>query len=301
MSPHSADQNRPDIAIVGMSGRFPGAHNVEEFWQALNEYRGGSPLLTPVVAPVAAPHTEPPQEVALAAVGQGPVTVVTRPVKNNKRRGAFLLLFTALVLLALVGGLVLGSTHLFSPASSNHPSSTATSATGKKATATSAPRPSATTKPDATSAPATQPTTPPATAGPVSTPPPTTAPAPTGYPTLANSYSGTVNDQITNPATQGNLTLSRISQNNPNISGHADITGNLQGSGNFTGQITTGGAISFLLQSNQVSAPLFFQGQISSSGSMSGTYCSYRNNVCDSTAGGYGTWQVSSAQASSSS
>jgi len=275
--------------------------NVEEFWQALNEYRGGSPLLTPVVAPVAAPHTEPPQEVALAAVGQGPVTVVTRPVKNNKRRGAFLLLFTALVLLALVGGLVLGSTHLFSPAPSNHPSSTVTSATGKKATATSAPRPAATVKPAATSAPATQPTTPPATAGPASTPPATTAPAPTGYPTLAKSYSGTVSDQITNPATQGNLTLSRISQNNPNISGHADITGNLQGSGNFTGQITTGGAISFLLQSNQVSAPLFFQGQISSSGSMSGTYCSYVNNVCDSNAGGYGTWQVSSAQVSSSS
>jgi eukaryotic-like serine/threonine-protein kinase len=110
-----------------------------------------------------------------------------------------------------------------------------------------------------------------------------------------------VSDQITNPATQGNLTLSRISQNNPNISGHADITGNLLGSGNFTGQITTGGAISFLVQSNQVSAPLFFQGQINSSGSMSGTYCSYKNNVCDTGAGGYGTWQVSSAQASSSS
>lgn len=274
--------------------------SVEEFWQALNEYRGGSPLLTPVVAPVAAPRTEPPQEVALAAIGQGPVTVVTRPVKSNRRRGAFLLLFTALVLLALVGGLVLGSTHLFSPAPSNHPSSTATSATGKKATATSAPRPSATTKPAATAAPATQPTTPPTPARPASTPPATNAPAPTGYPTLANTYSGTANDQITNPPTQGNLTLSQISQHNPNITGYADITGNLQGSGNFSGQVTTGNRISFLVESFGGNPPLFFQGQISSN-SISGTYCSYVNNACNYSAGGYGSWQVSSAQVSSSS
>ncbi len=275
--------------------------SVEEFWQALNAYRGGSPLLTPVAAPVAAPRTEPPQKVALAAIGQEPVTVVTRPMKNNRRRGAFLLLFTALVLLALVGGLLLGSTHLFSSAPSNHPSGTATSVAGKKATATSATRPSATAKPTAkpaaTSAPA---TTPPSTAGPVSTPPATTAPAPAGYPALASSYSGTVYDQITNPATQGNMTLSQISQHNPNITGYATITG-LQGSGSFSGQVTTSNRISFLVESFAGHAPLFFQGQIDSSGGMSGTYCSYVNNACDTGAGGYGTWKVSSAQVSSSS
>ncbi|HEV2653353.1 MAG TPA: protein kinase [Ktedonobacteraceae bacterium] len=277
--------------------------SVEEFWQALNEYHGGSPLLIPVVAPVATPRTEPPQAVALAAIGQEPVTVVTRPMKNNKRRGAFLMLFTALVLFALVGGLVLGSTHLFSPAPSNHPSSTATSATGKKAIATPRPsataKPTATAKPIATKAPATQATTPPVPAGPVSTPPATTAPAPSGYPTLANSYSGTVNDQITSPATQGSLTLAQISQTNPNISGYATITG-LQGSGNFSGQVTTGNHISFLVESFAGHPPLFFQGQISSN-SISGTYCSYVNNACNYNAGGYGSWQVSSNQVSSSS
>ncbi len=299
-APQSASDAIQRAMAINSGDRFT---SVEEFWQALNEYRGGSPLLTPVAAPVAAPRTEPPQEVALAAIGQEPVTVVTRPMKNNRRRGAFLLLFTALVLLALVGGLALGSTHLFSPTPSNHSSGTATSVAGKKTTATTTPRSSATAKPTAkpTTVPATQPTTPPAPARPASTPPATTAPAPAGYPTLANSYSGTVSDQITNPATQGNLTLSRIGQNNPKITGYANITGNLLGSGNFTGQITTAGGISFLVQSNQVSAPLFFQGQINSSGGMSGTYCSYVNNACDSGAGGYGTWQASSAQVSSSS
>ncbi len=266
--------------------------SVEEFWQALNDYRGGSSPLTPVAvaAPIAVPRTDAQQKAVLAVLEQKPVTVVTRPIKNNRRRGALLLLFTAVALIALVGGLVLGNTHLFSSNSSNHPSGTATSVASTKATATPTARATATAR--ATTIPTAQSTIPPATVAPASTPPSTTAPAPAGYPTLAASYSGTVTDQLTNPSTEGNLALSGINQNNPNISGYADITGNLQGSGNFTGQITTGGGISFLVKSTTVSAPLFFKGQISSSGSMSGTYCSYKNNVCDLNAGGYGTWQA---------
>ncbi len=306
--PQSASDAIQKAMAIHDGDRFA---SVEEFWQALNEYRGGSPLPAPVVASIAAPSAEPPvvtspvaapidapsaespQEAAFAAIEQEPVTVVTRPMKNNRRRGALLLLFTALVLLALVGGLALGSSRLFSPVTSKHPSGTATSAASTKATAT--PRPSATatptTQPAAT--PTTQPTAPPPTVGPTSTPLPTAASA--GYPTLASNYSGTVTDQITSPPIQGNLALSGINQNNPKISGYADITGNLQGSGNFTGQVTTSNRISFLVAGYTGHAPLFFQGQISASGSISGTYCSYKNNVCDSSAGGYGIWQASPA------
>ncbi len=295
--PRSVSDAIQRAMAINSADRFA---SVEEFWQALNEYYGGSPLLTPVAAPISAPQAGLHQEAALAAMEQEPVTVVTTPMKRNNRRGAFLLLFTALALLALVGGLLLGNAHLLSSnASNNHPSSAHTAVAGKKATATSTLRLTATAGPTAT--PTSQPTTPPATAGPTSTPPPTTTPASGGYPTLVNNYNGTVTDQITNPATQGNLTLSQINQNNGNISGYADITGNLQGSGNFSGQVTTSKNISFLVQGYQGHAPLYFQGRISSSGGISGTYCSYKNNVCDSSAGGYGAWQVSPAQAAGSS
>ncbi|WP_165243215.1 type I polyketide synthase [Corynebacterium lizhenjunii] len=37
----SADQ-QPDIAIIGMAGRFPGAANTEQFWEMLSSYRTGT-------------------------------------------------------------------------------------------------------------------------------------------------------------------------------------------------------------------------------------------------------------------
>ncbi len=261
--------------------------SVEEFWQALSPYRSGKSM-PPVPIAVPDPVTGEPQQGAFAAIGQEAVTVVTRPVRDNKRRGVIVLLFTLLMLVALIGGLVMGRSFLAAPG--NHVQ--VTTVAGKKvattpagvsrptATPTHASRPTATPVPTATTAPA---------------PTATTAPVPPvsgGIPSLAGSYSGSVTDQITTPSISAGLTLSQVTQNNTNISGYAAISSPLLGGNNFTGTVASGGGISFLVDSVAGNLPLYFNGQIASNGSMSGYYCSYRNGACDRASGGYGVWSA---------
>ncbi|HEY5005533.1 MAG TPA: protein kinase [Ktedonobacteraceae bacterium] len=272
--------------------------SVEEFWQELNLYQSDrSMAAAPVVVPD--PSTGEPQYAALAAIEQEPVTVVTRPVRNTRRRGAIFLLFTSLLLLALVGGLVIGKSFFAPPGTHAQPSTTTPVVAGKKAaTSPQASRPTATPRP-----------TPRPTATPVPThipptqvPPTPVPPASGGIPVLAGSYSGTVTDQINGSSTSAALTLSPLRQSNTTISGYAAISSPLQGSNNFAGTVTANGAISFLVDGTGGHLPLYFYGQVTSSrGNISGNYCSYSNGACDNAAGGYGVWYVASTGPAASS
>lgn len=260
--------------------------SVDEFWQVLSAY--GDPS-TPIVA--SASSTGEPQQAAFAAIAQEPVTVVTRPMRDNRRRGAIFLLFISLVLFALVGGLFIGKSFLAPPATHPQPSTTTTTVAHKKSspvpthTPISTPKPTHTSRPTATPNPTSAPPTP---VPPVQVPPPVSG----GVPSLAGSYSGTVTDQIGGSSTSAALTLSPMNQSNTNISGYATISGSLQGSNNFTGTVAVSGTISFLVAGVGGHLPLYFSGQIASDRSISGSYCSYSNGACDNAAGGYGVWHV---------
>ncbi len=260
--------------------------SVEEFWQALSPYTSGKPALAVASDPV----TGEPQQGALAAIEQGPVTVVTRPMGNDRRRGAIVLLFTSLMLLALVGGLVMGKSFFTAAGNHTQTSTKVTPVASKQATKapTQAPRPTAT----ATTAP--RPTVTPVPAATTAPPPTQAPPASAGLPSLSGLYNGTVTDTIGGGSIQANLTLSSIVQRTTNISGYAAISSPLQGSNNFTGTVASGGSISFFVASTDGHLPLYFNGQIASDKSMSGTYCSYSNGACDNNAGGYGVWYAAS-------
>jgi eukaryotic-like serine/threonine-protein kinase len=258
--------------------------SVEEFWRALSAYGGA----TPVPSVVPDPSTGEPQQAAFAAIAQEPVTVVTRPVRDNKRRGAIFLLFIALILFALIGGLFIGKSFLATPGTHLRPSTTVTTVVHKKSSPVPTQTPMPTAKPTHTARP---------TATPIPTPVPATPVPPVsgGVPSLAGSYSGTVTDQIGGSSTSADLTLSPMNQSNTTINGYATISGSLVGSNNFAGTVTANGTISFLVTGAGGHLPLYFYGQVTSSGgSLSGNYCSYRNDTCDDVDGGYGVWQVNS-------
>jgi hypothetical protein len=291
--PYSISGAIQKAMAINSADRFA---SVEEFWQALSPYQGNRPVAAvPVVVPD--PSSGGPQQAALAAIEQEPVTVVTRPVRNGRRRGAIFLLFTSLLLLALVGGLVMGKSFFATSGTHAQPSTTTPVVAGKKAT------------PQATQSVATPRPTPRPTARPVPTPVPPTPVPPTqvppvsgGIPALAGSYTGTVTDQIGGSSTSATLTLSPLRQSNTTISGYATISSSLQGSNTFTGTVLASGSISFLVNGTAGHLPLYFYGQVTSSGgSMSGSYCSYRNGACDNASGGYGVWYVTSAGGTASS
>jgi len=92
------------------------------------------------------------------------------------------------------------------------------------------------------------------------------------------------------------MSLNQIQQQSANISGNFSVGPGLVGSGPFNGTVTVGRNVQFTVPSFATGfLPLLFQGTIQPDGSISGTYCSARNNQCDYTAGGYGTWSVSPA------
>lgn len=130
--------------------------------------------------------------------------------------------------------------------------------------------------------------TPTNTATPVPTRKPT-QPAP-NFPAIASEYNGTIHN--TPAAVDSTMSLTRMRQQQGTINGHLILGPGLQGDGDFTGQVTRDKKIQFLVPSYAGHLPLFFQGQIQGDGSMSGSYCSYRNNQCDNGNGGYGSWQV---------
>ena len=222
------------------------------------------------------------QESVPSASVSDPIAVVhAQPSANKKRRReAFVLLFIAWVLLALLLGLTLGS-GIFSfpggkrvPASSQRPSHYGTATVSATPTTRSTPTQAALT-----------PVTKPPTAQPTPVPPSVT------YPLLLRSYNGSITNQYSEPPVTTSMNLANIQQTGGNIRGYFTVGAELEGNGNFNGNVTTDRKIRFLVDSYRGNLPLFFAGTIHPDGSMSGTYCSYQNWHCSSTAG-YGVWNV---------
>ncbi len=92
-----------------------------------------------------------------------------------------------------------------------------------------------------------------------------------------------------------------IQQSGGTISGNFTVDSPLQGSGPFTGNVTTSDRIQFVVNSNQVPAPLYFWGTVQADGSMQGNYCSLDStNHCNPNAGGAGNWNAGPASPSAS-
>ena len=135
-------------------------------------------------------------------------------------------------------------------------------------------------------------------AQPTPTPQPTATPQPvsppgssSGFPALATAYSGTINN--TPAAVQSSISLSPFRQQQGNISGYLMLGPGLIGNGTFNGTVSRSGGVEFLVPESGSFLDLFFQGQVASDGSMSGTYCSLQNGHCDeSKPHGYGSWNV---------
>ncbi len=130
------------------------------------------------------------------------------------------------------------------------------------------------------------------TPSPVSTSQPTpTSGSSSGFPALASEYNGTIHN--TPASVQSSLSLSPFRQQQSTISGYLTLGPGLIGNGNFNGTITSSGSVEFLVPESGGFLDLFFQGQVASDGSISGTYCSYQNGQCDESAPhGYGSWNV---------
>jgi serine/threonine protein kinase len=264
--------------------------SVEEFWRALKDSAGDDTL--PRLAAIPKPQ---PAESNVPHVATAPTVVVTRGrnYATGRRRAALLLLLVALVMLLLLGGLFLARSLLVGGNNAAHPGATSTPLRSATHVAT-APA----THTTATSA--SQATATPASATPTTAATPTATPSAT-YPRLATTYQGNISDQYTTPPVNTTMSLSQMKQNGASISGYFTVGPQLQGNGNFQGKVSSDNKIQFLVQSYGGHLPLFFQGQIQSNGSMSGTYCSYQNGQCDRSAGGYGTWSVAPPNSGSSS
>jgi serine/threonine protein kinase len=118
-----------------------------------------------------------------------------------------------------------------------------------------------------------------------------TAPPTASVPTLSNAYSGTLHDA--NGNTTSTMSLQGVKQNGQAIQGNFSIALPLIGNGPFTGTLNASSAIQFTVHSPDVSAPLFFSGQVQPDGTLSGQYCSLdTGGHCNTAMGGYGTWSV---------
>lgn len=257
---------------VDANGRFPTA---QEFWTALN----AQPLShQPPAAPLVIPGPVVPQ--SNPAVASRPfenaTTLAERtpPAGRRRRNGALLLL-----LLALLVGIASVSLLVFALVGHRGANPTITPTAG----VVHHPAATATHKPTATPAPSHSP----ASSNP--SPAPTTG---SSIPTLNGAYNGSIHNTPANET--ASMSLSSIKQNGGNIQGVFVVGQPLAGNGNFSGTINASGSMQFTVHSQEVGAPLFFQGNRSASGSLSGTYCSLDNTgQCNPAAGGYGTWNVS--------
>ncbi len=126
--------------------------------------------------------------------------------------------------------------------------------------------------------------------------PTTVTTVPPTFPAVAGVHHGTVHN------TTGGLTAAMslsIQQSGGTISGNFTVDSPLQGSGPLTGNVTTTDGIQFVVNSNQVPAPLYFWGIVQADGSMQGNYCSLDStNQCNPTAGGAGNWNAGPATTS---
>ncbi len=245
---------------------------VEEFWQAIlaQAIEEEAPAPVPVVLPAhysypATPNTED--------------VSTTRPGAHMplRKRSALVLLLAALVVVALLLGVVFGS-GLFPLRQASVHSSPTTPAGVVHSTPTSLP----TSGP--TAVPSSQPT--------LSPSPQPTAPPSGVYPVVKAAYNGAIVDRFTTPPISTSMALSQVQQQGASIRGNFLVGPGLQGNGPFNGTVSASRAVQFTVTGTFGHLPLLFQGTVQANGSMSGSYCSYRNNQCDQTAGGYGSWNV---------
>ncbi|GCE03250.1 serine/threonine protein kinase [Dictyobacter aurantiacus] len=221
----------------------------------------------------------------------------TLPPPRRRRKTGLIVLLVALLLLVGGGTAALSWYHMLPMAGLFPPATTRSTPIAQKTvaptpTSTATPKPTKTPTPKPTKAPVPEPTKAPV---PTSTP----APPPAGFPTIASAYTGTIHN--TPAAVDSTMSLTSMRQQQGTINGHLTLGAGLQGDGDFTGQVSSNKQIQFLVPSYAGHLPLFFQGQIQSDGSISGTYCSYQNNQCNNANGGYGSWQVSPSGGSSGS
>lgn len=269
---------------VDIEDRFPTA---QDFWRTLNA-GARAPISSPAndlpaIVPVAGgPLSSTLKDTPVPALYEPTTTVLPERGRRRRKVGAWLFVLFALLITLAAAALALPSllSHHTNTTTGNAPTTRITSTV----TAKHSPTPTATHRPQATST-----ASPPSSgSSPTSTPPPSNS----GVPALDKQYNGTAHN--TNAQLNANMTLTSISQQGQNIQGTFLVSSPLSGSGPFTGTVSKAGVVQFVVHSNQVSAPLYFQGNINGDGGMSGTYCSLDStNHCNPAAGGYGTWQVS--------
>lgn len=268
---------------------------VEEFWQALKAC-----TVEEVTEPVVAQEVAPVQDADLASETPIPpsppdTTPPTGSVRHlshvDRVKGGRIFVLCLLVLIVLIGGVAFSTVIVPGIGMANNPTPTANVRPSPSLAAkTPVPSPAA-----IVTAVATQATTPTPQATPQATIAATPTVASTTYPTLARSYNGTISNTYTNPPTNTSMSLTQIEQKSANISGYFSVGPGLVGNGNFTGTVTIDNKIQFLVPSYGGLLPLHFEGQRQTDGSLAGTYCSYQNNSCNLSAGGYGNWQASPA------
>ncbi|WP_220192098.1 serine/threonine protein kinase [Ktedonospora formicarum] len=242
--------------------------SAEAFWEALKAYIPDIPteLVGVDMDDDATPLTEdgerPTTQTTLP-----PPSIVVQEMPRKVRRSRMGLLPLCLILLcalALLGGLV-WSTGRWMP--------------GVFAQTTPTIAPTAIPTPSPTATP---------TATPTPSPTPTQPPAP---PRLAHSYNGTISNTYTSPPTNSTMSLSNIAQKGENFSGYLTVGPGLVGNNDFKGSINAKRKFHFLVTGYAGLLPLYFEGTVNKDQSLSGTYCSYRNNACDHSSG-YGNWHV---------
>ncbi len=283
--------------------------SVQEFWQALNAYQAQRETPIPAAAPISpyattTPNT--PRPPVYEPANRPQVNVVPVPVSmrtasptgdsgetTRKRRRILPLILLALAILlfagtaSAVGFLFKSGAHKAAlaptPVATHHSSVASTPTAKATAKPTAKPTAQPTAVPTATTAP------PSATA----TPPPSS-----GYPQVAGVHSGSVTNN--NNHTTANMTVT-LQQSQGAISGNVAIYSPLSGSGLITsGYVNTSNYIQFTVQPNGL-APLRFTGNVQSSGSMSGSYCSLGSNgSCDPNAGGQGYWNANASSSGGS-
>jgi serine/threonine protein kinase len=257
---------------------------IEEFWQALTLYPVAEDEPEPLLVPVEDMH-----ELAEALT---PAVRTTSSARETPRapaehmRNRVPTAFAALILIALVAG-GLFSLIAWPRSGLSSGSASVDSASLRNARSTAVARAAAPAKHAAASSKTETPATPTAQH-------PTATPT-KSYPVLSASYGGNISDRYTSPPTNSSMSLSQIQQNGSSISGYFAVGQGLIGSGGFSGTVNSDNKIQFLIPGTYSIAPLFFEGQVKSDGSMNGTYCSQLNGVCNKAAGGFGTWYVAAS------
>lgn len=206
--------------------------SVEEFWQILTADAEWSPsselmlLSLPVQSQpdVIADPKQSSEQLASSRI------LKTLPASHPKRRG--ILLASALILIALLGGSGIATIYWSSALRSSHQVAAKTQAL-----------PSPTTSPISSQ------------------------PSATAYPPLDSRYSGTINDMVANSTT--NMSLSNIQQQGRKILGNFVGLGL---TGKFVGTIDTIGNMQFQVPVYSGSETISFQGNVKLGGSIVGSY-----------------------------